>query len=253
MSIALVQTANLGSTSGALSQQTLAFGTPPTVGNTIVAWAWGWQGATHNQTPAFSDTGGNAYTVPAGAYQHLAADLWAILGFAPVANTGASFKVTTTQPSSTTSNSIMVVAVEFSGVAATDPLDGAAVGTAPGTTAQTFAPGDLDLTAGSLVAAILSADIAGNPANLTSPSLWSSAARVLDGVTFEVGEALYQLDPATPTNPTWTTTAAATVWAAIQFALLAESTTGGGGGGPAGGGGGGPGSGFQKPVAEGWT
>jgi hypothetical protein len=120
MAIALVQTAAIGSTGSGTSQQTSAFATSPTVGNYLVAWAWGWNSGTHTKTPGFTDTAGNTWVVPTNAYQHQAADCWAVVGYTKVAATGASFRVTSTEPDSGGS-SIMVVAASSRGWRARRP------------------------------------------------------------------------------------------------------------------------------------
>jgi hypothetical protein len=225
VAISFVQTAVLGSTSSGASIQTSAFAANPTVGNYLVAWAWGWTSNTTSAAPAFSDTGTNAYTIPTNCFLFQASDLWLAVGYTKVAISGATFKVTITKAAAWVSGSMMCVASEFSGIAATSPLDGTAVGTSPGTTAQSFAPGNLTLASGSLVVAGFCGDVAGNPANLTSPSGWSSAGQQLNGTTFQVGEGVYRINPASPANPTWSTTAAAAKWGAAQFAL--KTATGG--------------------------
>lgn len=213
MAITLVQTTTLGATGNGTSQQTGTFAAQPTVGNYIVAWGWGWSNNAHG-TPAFTDTGGNAYTVPSGAFQHIALDLWSLISYAKVATAGATFKVTLTSNMGINA-SVMVVAFEFGGVAATSPLDGTAGGTT-GTTGVP-APGSKPLTSGSLV-------VAGMARNSTTflgstPTGFTRAAFQNDGTNFEVGEALYAINPASPTNPAWATST--TSWSASQFALLA--------------------------------
>lgn len=223
MAIALVQTAALGSTGSGTSQQTSAFGAQPTVGNYLVAWAWGWDNShpTHVSC-GFTDTGGNTYAVPAGAFQTIGSDLWVAVGYTKVATAGASFKVTATPVNSPTGylGSLMVVAVEFSGVAGTSPVDGAAVGTT-GTTGIP-APGSKTLTAGDLVVALFSSDqTTYTTFGYSTPSGFTRAAFQNDGSSFQVGEAIYAIGPASPSNPSWKT---GTVnWAAAQFALLAAS------------------------------
>jgi hypothetical protein len=216
MAIALVQTAVLGAIGSGASQQTGAFAAQPTVGNYLLAWAWGWngQGGTIGFS-AFSDTGANAYTVPANAKQGINNDLWCAVGYAKVATAGASFKVTAT--ATATGGSVMVVASEFSGVLAASPVDGAAVGIT-GTTGIP-APGSLAFTAGDLVVAVMARDATTYLGS--TPTGFTRAAFQNDGTNFQVGEALYAIGPASPTNPAWATST--TSWGTAQFALKAAA------------------------------
>lgn len=218
MAIAFVQTGALGSAGTATSQQTSIFGTNPTVGNYLVAWAWGWS-SSHQATPAFSDTGSNSWTVPTNAYQQIAADLWCIAGYTKVATSGSSFRITITT-TGWTSGAIMVVASEFSGVASASPLDGSAVGTT-GTTGAP-APGSLSFTSGDLLVAVMANDGSGNPTTVTTPSGWTSVGKQTNGASFEVGDAIYQIAPASPVNPTWNSSTVK--WSASQFALKSATT-----------------------------
>jgi hypothetical protein len=246
MAISLVQTAALGSTGSGLSQQTSAFGANPTVGNYLIAWAWGWNGSNHS-TPTFTDTAGNAWAIPAGGLQEIAADLWLAVAYAKVTATGATFKVTCAEGTAGNFGSIMVVASEFSGIPATSPSDGAAVG-ATGTTGVP-APGSLTLTSGSLVVALFATDQTTYVTyGYSTPAGFTRAAFQNDGTNFQVGEAIYAIDPSSPSNPSWAT--GTVKWAAAQFALLA---TGGGGGGGGGDSGSSAGTGMQRPVAAGWV
>jgi hypothetical protein len=244
MAIALIQTAGLGANGGGSSQQTLSFGVPPTVGNTIVAWTWGWSSAGHGapQASTFSDTGGNSYLIPVGASYGQNFDLWLGVGYARVLTAGASFKVTAT-PNVGSNSSIMVVASEFSGVAAASPVDGGAAVGANGSTGVP-APGNLSFGPGDLLVAVMARDSASFLGS--TPTGWNRIAFQNDGAAFSVGEAIYAIDPASPTNPSWATST--TVWGASQFALLAEAT-----GGPPADGGSTGGSGMQRPVAQGWV
>ncbi len=224
MSWLLVQSTTLGTNSGGNSQATGAFATNPTVGNYLIVWAWGWTSSNHG-TVAFSDTGGNVYTVPTGSQQDQTRDLWCAIGFAKVATSGATFKVTCT-PNASSTGSILVVASEFSGGLASGPLDGAAVGTTG--TSTSVAPGSLSFTAGDLVVAVSVDD--NNTYGGSTPAGFTRVANETNGSTFEVGEAVYAIAPASPTNPARTITSAK--WAAVQLAL--KPAAGGGGGTTAG-------------------
>jgi hypothetical protein len=221
MAILHVQDAALGSASAATSQQTGAFAANPTVGNYLVAWGWGWMGSAHDLTPSFSDTaGGNTWVVPANGYQQIALDLWGFLGYAKVAATGASFKISSTGARTATGGSIMVCAAEFSGVASTSPLDGSAVGTT--NTTGIPAPGNLTLTSGSLVLGLMTSDqTTYTTFGYSTPTGFTRAGMQNDGSTFQVGEAIWAINPTSPSNPSWAT--GTVKWAAAQFALLAAA------------------------------
>jgi len=225
MSIAHVQDAAIGAVSNGASQQSGAFGANPTVGNYVVAYAWGWADTAHHHPTAcvFTDTGGNTYTVPAGVFRDQASDLWCAAAYAPVATGGASFKVTATPTGSggTYNGSVVVCAAEFSGVASSSPLDGSAAG-ATGTS-TTVAPGSMTLTAGSLVVAVGTDD--NSTYGGSTPTGFTRVGFQNNGSSFQVGEAVYAIGPTSPANPSRTITSAK--WAAAQFALLAA---GGGGG-----------------------
>jgi hypothetical protein len=217
--VAHVQDAALGAGGpAATTQQTGAFSTNPTVGNYIIAIAWGWNSNAHNQTPALSDTGGNSYTVPANVYQNQATDLWCIAGLAKVVTSGASFKVTSGGPASGGGGSICVAAAEFSAIPASSPQDGTAAGTTG--TSVTVAPGSMTITIGSLVISICTDD--NTTYGGSTPTGFTRIAFENDGTNFEVGEGAYAIGPASPTNPSRTVTSAK--WAASQFALLTLPT-----------------------------
>jgi hypothetical protein len=69
---------------------------------------------------------------------------------------------------------------------------------------------------------VMANDGSGNPTTVTTPSGWTSVGKQTNGASFEVGDAIYQIAPASPVNPTWNT--ATVKWTASQFALLAAST-----------------------------
>jgi hypothetical protein len=217
MAWALVQKAALGSVNTAVATaSSLAFGANPTVGNWIVIWAWGWTDQTHNQTPALSDTGGNTYTIPTNAYQNQATDLWCICGWTKVATSGASFKVTSGGPATSLTNgpSINVCGAEFSG-GASSAADGNAVGTTG--TSVTIAPGSLSFTANDLIVSVSVDD--NTTYGGSTPSGFTRADFQNNGTNFQVGEGIYAIGPASPTNPSRTITSAK--WASSQFGLLA--------------------------------
>lgn len=217
MAIALVQTAALGSTGSGTSQQTSAFASNPTVGNYIVAWAWGWNPATGTTAPAISDTGGNSYTIPTGGFQERTGDLWSVVAWTKVATSGATFRLTVTKAATWSAGSLMIVASEFSGVAAASPLDGTPAGT--NSTTGVPAPGSMAVASGSLVAPVMVRD--STTFLGSTPTGFNRVAFQNDGTNFEVGEAIYAINPSSPANPSWATST--TAWAASQFALLAAS------------------------------
>lgn len=218
MSIAHIQDTTLGTaTNPTVAAQTGAFGANPTIGNYIVVFAWGWTSAVHTNALAFSDTGGNSYTVPTGAFKDQATDLWCAVGYAKVATSGATFKVTATYNNGISGATINVCAAEFSGVAAASPLDGSAIG-ATGTSTSA-APGSLSFTSGDLVVAVSVDDNTSYTGS--TPTGFTRVQNQSNGTSFEVGEGIYAVAPASPTNPTRTITSAK--WCAAQLALLAVS------------------------------
>jgi hypothetical protein len=220
--IAHVQDTGLGTTAAAGSQQTGAFGSNPTVGNYVVAFAWGAPGSgTVNNPVSFSDSAGNTYTIPTNAYQFSSnSGCWCAVGYAKVGSTGASFKVTVTHGSGWTSGIICVVASEFSGVAASSPQDGSAVGQGSTSSASSFSPGTNSYSSTSLVVAVM-VNNQGNLITLTDPSGYSVPAHEADGSSFEVGGSAYKIAPSGSQNPTWSQNQSANLWAAAQFGLLA--------------------------------
>lgn len=225
MTIALVQTAALGSTTLATSQQSSAFAANPTTGNMLVAWAWGdISGSLTSLT--FSDTAGNTWTVPSNVQQvyTVGGSLWFTMAYAPVTATGASFKVKmTVSPSS----KINVCAAEFSGVATVSPVSGTPVGTTSGS-ALSFALGNMTVSAGDLVVCGCCNNDGTTPATLTftGGAAFNSVARQLDsGAVFTVGQALYAINPTSPTDPSWSESDTFAVWSGSQFALKAAAAT----------------------------
>lgn len=198
----------------ASSLASTAFGSNPTVGNYVVAWAWGWSSDTHTPASiAFTDSaGGNTWTT---YHQDIAADLWVAVGWMKVANTGATFKTTITNPGGSGSNSI--VQAELSGVLAASPVDGTPTGTT-GTTGIP-APGSMAFTTGSVVIAAFSSDqTTYTTFGYATPTNFTRAGFQNDGSGNEVGEAIYWLSGTTPSAPTWKT--GTVKWASQQFALL---------------------------------
>jgi hypothetical protein len=219
VAVTWIQNAAIGSTGSGSSIQTSAFGSNPTVGNYIVGYCWGWGNTSdHPTSVTFTDTGGNTYAVPTGAFKDQANDLYLAVGYAKVVTSGATFKVTATANGTTAHESVMCCAAEFSGIAASSPEDGAAVG-ATGTSV-TVAPGSKSLTSGSLVVAVMSDD--NTSFGGSTPTGFTRVGFQNNGSSFQVGEGIYAINPTSPTNPSRTITSAK--WAAAQFALLAAGT-----------------------------
>jgi hypothetical protein len=193
---------------------------PTTAGNCIVAWAFGYKSDAGTITGVtFSDTEGNTYVVPAGAFQHnnvSADDAWVAIGFCENIIGGTSGNKVRVTPSANCGMDI--VAVEFSGVKHPSAQDGAAVG-ANGT-ASPIAPGNMTIQAGSLVAVSMVSDDGGALTSPTAP--WVSLDKE-DGPSpgWEPGEAMYALSPGSPSNPTWTRGSPNVGdWHVAQLALL---------------------------------
>jgi hypothetical protein len=225
MATSFVRKTTLGAIGSGTTVSTGAFAANPSVGDYVVAWAWGYSGTTlavaANVTCA-DNIGGNAYTQV--GFQSVVRDAsnryWVAMFHAKVAATGANFA-----PAITTSiagSGLQVCAAEFSGVAATAPADGAAVSaSAPGPSSSSPAPGSKSFAAGDVVCAVMVNAMFVSPQTVTTPSGFTSVQKETDGVNFLVGEGVYAVAPTSPTNPTWN--AVADAWAASQFALLAAA------------------------------
>jgi hypothetical protein len=221
MAIVLVQTAALGATGSGSTIQTSAFGVQPTVGNYIVAWHWGWAGAHTGSIGAtcFTDTGSNSYT-NIGA-QTIDNSTYSLMGYTKVVTAGASFKITATPVmTGLTTGDRLVVACEFSGILSTSPVDGTPIG-AVGTTGAP-APGSLSFSSGDIVTAVLCRNEATYPG--FTPTGFNRVAFENDGTNFQVGEAIYAINPTSPTNPSWITSS--TSWSCSQAALKAAAAGG---------------------------
>lgn len=193
-----------------------AFGSNPTVGNYVIAFAWGWSSSTpavNNST--FTDTGGNSWTTYG---QSILNDLWLLVGWMKVATSGASFKTTWNRGGAPWgSPSIIVVQMEVAGIVSSSPVDGTPTGTT-GTTGVP-APGSMSFTNGSFVASCF---VAGQTTYTTfgyaTPTNFTRAGFETDGSTYEVGEGSYWLAGTSATNPSYKT--GTVKWACQQFALL---------------------------------
>lgn len=220
MAIALVQQTTLGSNGSATSVATGAFATAPTVGNYVIAWAWvGSKTGANWASTAFSCTDNFSNSYSSIGFSASGNTLVALMYYAKVATTGSAFTVTLTASNRT---KLDVVAAEFSGLVASSPTDNAL-----GTTGTTGAPAPGSMTlfnAGDLVIAVMASAAAANPATVTTPSGFTAVATQTNGSTFSVGQAIYAINPGSPTNPTWNSGTVA--WGAYQAALLAAAAGG---------------------------
>jgi hypothetical protein len=219
MAIAWVQDSTTGETEPTSVSVTTAFGaTPPAAGHYIVVWAWGWNSANPHTaghfTCADNATGGTNTYIQEG-FQSQAGDCWSCMFYATVTNTKANLIVTVTLTSENTGY-VNAVASEFSGVLASTPVDGSAVGTTG--SSGSAAPGNLTVAAGDLVCCVVSIDSATSvtvPTGFTNPD--SANNPIVNGSVFQSGGGAYKINPGTPTNPTWTVTSGK--WSTSQFAL----------------------------------
>lgn len=218
MAIAFAQKTSLGTLASGTTVSAGTFAANPTVGNYVIAWTWAYSGTTTaaGNVTLSDNIGGNTYTQIGFVQrtQDIANFFWCALFYSRVAATGASFapKVTTTVSGS----GLCICAAEFSGGAASSPADGAAVTASAATGAP--APGSKAFTAGDLVCAVMVDGNTSGTSTVTTPSGFTSVQQETNGVSFPVGEGVYALAPASPTNPTWNSVAFD--WAASQFALL---------------------------------
>ena len=146
--------------------------------------------------------------------------------YAKVAATASSFNVTIT--SNGCNSSLMSVrAGEFSGIAASSPLD-----TSKGTTntGNSFSPGTMTVITGDLVCAVMSAvpDFGGSNNSFIAPSGWTIVATLNPSPVNSNpgGGAIYRINPTSPTNPNWALRFNDTyTWTGSQFGLLLSTST----------------------------
>jgi hypothetical protein len=219
MSIAHIQDTSVGSNAAVTSVSTGAFASNPGTGGMdyVVAFVWGVGTsvvlADLNITDTYSNGPGGSYTLIGFKAN---TTVFGCMAYAPVTTTGASFAVTA---HNSVSGKLSIVASEFTGIAATSPVDGSAV-SASGTS-QTAAPGNLTVTAGDLVLAVVcDLDVQFSPV-LNTPAGWNSAGKATSSLT-AVGQGIWAVNPSSPTNPSWTVgTGSNAAWVASQFAMLA--------------------------------
>ena len=225
-----VQDASLGyATIPQTSQAAGAFFEDPTIGNYIVVWVWAWgAGGWSSSDITCSDnlTAHNTYT-QAGFVKNGAAAF--CFFYAKVANTGPDYTPTITV-NSVSSPSISVIASEFSGIEPSNPIDGTAV-TAVGT-GTPASLGKMNVKANDLVLAGLSWN-EDSAVSITKPSGWTQSGNGLDDASIdpdqytEYGDAIYSINPTSPTAPSWTvsggTSSTTDAWCASQLAFLSNN------------------------------
>ncbi|MGO8748886.1 MAG: beta strand repeat-containing protein [Thermoguttaceae bacterium] len=227
--ITWVQAASMGySTTPNATQATGAFSKSPTIGNYIVVWFWAWDdsaGWTSSDVTCSDNLATHNTYTQVGFVQSGCS----VSGFfyAKVTSTGAGYTPIITVHS-LADPSISVAASEFSGIAASNPIDGTAV-TATGT-GSPASVGSMSAKATDLVLAGLSWD-EDSAVTIAEPSGWTRSGNALDDAAIDpsgytqYGDAIYQMDPSGPTAPSWTvsggTTSGTDKWCASQVAFLA--------------------------------
>jgi uncharacterized protein DUF6701 len=137
--VAFVQSSGLFGNPAGITATSTALAALPKVGDTIVVLVWTW---TQNTAPAttLTDSVGNTYTSNTRALI-LQANWYesAQVFSAPVAKTGAGFKLTINLPGNDGSSQIRAVALEYSGVGAVDQTNAVTGATATATAATPMA------------------------------------------------------------------------------------------------------------------
>jgi hypothetical protein len=199
MSISVVQSLAAFNSGGAQvsSQQSGAFGSSVTGGNTLLVFCWLYNpGVT---VTSVTDTAGNTYTKDAqvqdsvGGSTHADCEVWRSSNVTG----GSSFKVTI---NATGSAYISGTACEVSGLTNSGPLDGS--GSTSGATSLTTSQGTGNFSttnANDLIVASLSCSGIPN-GTLSDPSGYTSIGNLQDGGTNEDGSAVYKIVSATLTN-----------------------------------------------------
>ena len=230
--ITWVQDASMGySTTPSATQATGAFSKNPTIGNYIVVWFWAWDdsaGWTSSDVTCSDNLATHNTYTQVGFVQSGCS----VSGFfyAKVTSTGAGYTPIITV-NSLADPSVSVAASEFSGIAASNPVDGTAV-TATGT-GSPASVGSMSAKATDLVLAGLSWD-EGSAVTIAEPSGWTRSGNALDDAAIDpnqdtqYGDAIYQMDPSGPTAPSWTvsggTTSGTDKWCASQVAFLSANS-----------------------------
>ena len=225
-----VQDASMGySFSSETSQATGAFSKNPTIGDTIVVWCWAWDagGWTSGDITCSDNLATHNTYTQAGFIRDGSAAF--CFFYTTVANTGAGYTPIITVHS-VTDPAISVAASEFSGIASSNPIDGKAVtAVGKGTPASL---GKMNVKANDLVLAGLSWN-EDSAVRIAKPSGWTQSANALDDGAIdpnqdtEYGNAIYSLNPTSPTAPSWTvsgTSSATDTWCASQLAFLSNNS-----------------------------
>ena len=220
--IAYVQaTAKMDLTAGTTVTST-AFPTNPTVGNKIVVAAWTWAYES-TACPGVSDNYGNAYTLvassltgPNGGYG------CAVIFAAPVTTTGSNFKVTVAfkTPGMSSSDQINGLAVEYSGLGASDQVatvTGTAASASVATTAATSAAAELVVGTFSLLAP------ASNYTTLNASTGYTQRASQLNNAGDVVGSYADKITSSTGVQSvTWTASGSFAQWSAAIATFTAS-------------------------------
>lgn len=216
-SVSYVQTTGLTNTGSSETTVTSSgFSFAPTIGNYIVATAWG-SGTVSVASTTFTDSSSNTWTpIKFTLYNPGSGEyMWVAMAIAKVVSTatGLTVKITANVANEW---GISVAASEFSGLSGS--LDGLAISATGSNTSP--APGNLNFTPGDLIIAAAMDGDSSNPATFTTPSGWISMAKNTNG-NDNVGDFIYAINLS---NPTWVCKSGA--WVAMQVALLPTSTGG---------------------------
>lgn len=217
--ITKVQTSSIGSL-GSISvgtTVTLSFTTPPKVGNHIIVAFWTWGNNVSSWNPnAVSDSYLNSYSL-VNQKPIIGTDSYnTAIYYGRVSNTGSPFNVTINH--SATPSVIEAVAIEYSGLAAINPISSlSALGTNP---SANCGPITTTKKIGLLVS-VINSTTGANPATVTPPSEFSSIHSQLNGQTYEAGGLSEKIVTTTGTyNATWTITSGQ--WYCVFAAFKAQ-------------------------------
>jgi len=213
----------VNSTTSGTTLSCTAFGSAVTIGNIVVVFLWGGNGA--NAQPSsisVTDNGAtpNTYTklfLEPG--KSIGSGWCAIFAGAISSNplSGNLIPKVTVGDSSTLLN---ICASEFSGGTAT--TDGTAIGANASTTTAPK-PGSMSTSvAGSLLLACMADDSGSNPDTITTPSGYTSTGKQTNGASQQCGNGCWQILTGTVTgnNPAWNSQPG---WSACQAALQVAS------------------------------
>jgi len=215
MAWAVSQTLTIGSGHGVASISTSNAGLTPNLGDAIIIFAWA-EGSGLTGI-SLSDSKGNSYTIATNAAQLNSTSVVAVtIGYnVNIGATGNGFNCSAA-PVGAGSFSGSVVAVNCTGGATVGQPDGS-IGTASNT-GTTATPGNLTVAANDLVLGVAAIGSVGT-ITITEPSGYTVAGAQSNGSSFCVGSGVYQINPASPTNPSWSFPSGFD-WAASQVGLL---------------------------------